>query len=184
MEKQFKQVYIEGPHGGFWADYVGEKVLKEKILEALSDGVIKNEANVVFTSMSGRQTEKYLIWNQKRGTVKFVSEKPDEKVEYKTVEGEMILQTLRFLYQIINEPVTKIGENTYEITVKDYVAKSFKERLCKKHKLPKKNVSIVKAHYNQWFEECQGTSMMSADYKTGWYSYIQIKNLTSLKVRV
>lgn len=184
MERHFKQVYIEGPRRGFWANYVGEKSLKEQVLQALAEGTIKDGAYVAFTSMCDRQSEKYLIWNQNRNSIKFVSEKPGVEVEYKTVEGDMVLQMLKFMYGTLDEPVSKIGQNSYEITVKDYMAKSFKERLCQKHKLSKKNVSIVKAHYRQWFEECQGTSMMSVDYKTGWYSYIRISGLNKLQIKV
>lgn len=188
MNRIFKHVYIDNAdHRGWYFDYINETELKQKLIEGLNNGEILDGAYMSVTSNYGnRQSSKYIVWNKNRNTIKFVSENPNApKPEYKIITGENILKTLQNMYQTLDEPVSKIGNNVYRLTVKDVDAKRFKNRLHEKHGIPKKNITIVKGHFAQWFEECQGLSMScGVDYNSGWYSYINIKDLSELKIKV
>jgi hypothetical protein len=172
--------YIAIPSVESWFEMRGEPLSKIKtaIVKLLKTNEITEGCKIEVRRFStDKVKQKYIVWNKTKTSVSFV--KDDPKVVYKTVTGDDILIELKKLYQTYDHDVVKSTDTRYKIRIEDKNAKQFKKDLIEDHKLKAKQITIDKWCHSQWFEQKDDGS-----YNAGYYWWINIHNLTELKVKI
>jgi hypothetical protein len=152
--------------------------IKSAVIEMLKSNEITEGVKIEVRRFStDKVKQKYIVWNKSKTSVNFV--KDDPKVVYKTVTGDDILIELKKLYETYFHDVVKgVNDTQYKIRIEDKNAKQFKKDLIEDHKLKAKQITIDKWCHSQWFEQKDDGS-----YNAGYWWWINIHNLTELKVR-
>jgi hypothetical protein len=166
--------------GKDWFEMRGEPLskIKSAVIEMLKSNEITEGVKIEVRRFStDKVKQKYIVWNKSKTSVNFV--KDDPKVVYKTVTGDDILIELKKLYETYFHDVIKVTDTRYKIRIEDKNAKQFKKDFTENHKVKAKQITIDKMCYDQWFEQKD-----DGTYNAGYYWWINIHNLTELKVKI